>query len=394
MHDGSESFAAPATEVDTRARFGRCTGTAPVVVSADGNAPQGHDAATVHLPAHRAGLDYTPLSHSPDPSSTQKRPHALALIYRRSQSSGDAVRELALHCHPDQRVELLPCSSAEHVAERVQAAVERGVERIVVAGGDGTIRDAVHGLGPEFPDVELAVLPLGTGNDLARSLGTRVTMERAVQIALEAPAVRADVAEITVNDERRSWFVNVANGGFGGEVANRIERTAKQRWGAFAYWMSTVGTLTHAPSYEIELRIDDQEPTQREVSGIAIANGRFLGGGFPVARDARIDDGRLDIVLAPPMEPHEFLRSGMDLAFGRADRNDAIELHRAKKVDLRTSSEIPFSVDGDLVDFRHGVFEVRPGALHVVAGPDASGLRGEPSLWDEDTTPIGEGDAA
>lgn len=392
MRGTGEPFALDRREVRIRAGLRVRYPNRPVVLSADGNAPAGPDPATSRLQTPAASPGPTRLNASPTSSASKERPHALALVYRRTQASGDAIRQVALHCHPDQRVELLPCSSAEHVAERVQAAVQRGIQRIIVAGGDGTIRDAVHGLGPEFPAVELAVLPLGTGNDLARSLGTRVTMERAVHIALEGPAVPADVAEISVNDERRSWFVNVANGGFGGEVANRIERAAKQRWGAFAYWMSTFGTLTHAPSYEIELTLDDQEPTQREVSGIAIANGRFLGGGFPVARDARIDDGRLDIVLAPPMEPHEFLRSGMDLAFGRADRNSAIELHRARKVDLRTSSEIPFSVDGDLVDFCHGVFEVRPGALRVVVGPEASGLQGEPSLWDEDTTPIGEGD--
>lgn len=324
-------------------------------------------------------------------SDSTPRPSALAVVYRRSNATADAIRELALLCDPAQKIELLPCSSADHVTERVQDAVSRGIQRLIVAGGDGTIRDAVHGLGPEFPAVDLAVLPLGTGNDFARSLGTRIAIPRAAEIALEGPSVPADVTEVSINDERRSWFINVANGGFGGEVANRIERAAKQRWGAFAYWMSTLGTLSDAPSYDITLSLDDQVPERRTVSGIAIANGRFLGGGFPVAQNARIDDGLLDIVLAPPMEPHEFFRSGMDLAFGRAEQNSVIELHRAKKVELRTASKIPFSVDGDLIDFRHGIFEVRPGALRVVVGPDASGLLAEPSLWSEDTTPIGEG---
>ena len=322
------------------------------------------------------------------------RRRALALIYRPVPATADAIREVALQAHSDQSVELLPCSSAEHVADRVRGVADRAVERILVAGGDGTIRDTVHGLGPDFPPVELAVLPLGTGNDLARTIGAHVPLARAVRLALEGKAVPADVGEVAINDERRSWFVNVANGGFGGEVANRLQRAAKQRWGAFAYWMSTLGTLAHPPRYEIELSLDDEPPTQREVSGIAIANGRFLGGGFPVARNARIDDGQLDIVLAPPMEPREFLRSGMDLAFGRADQNSAVELSRATRVELRANSKIPFSVDGDLVDFRHGVFEVKPGALRVVVGPDASGLSGEPSVWDEDSTPIGEDPSA
>lgn len=334
------------------------------------------------------------LTSDADTSASPTRPRKLALVYQAGSTSADAIRELSLHCSPEQRIELLPCSSADHVTERVRSAVDRGIDRLIVAGGDGTIRDAVCGLGPSFPPVALAVLPLGTGNDLARSIGVHTSIEEAVQVALDNPPCPADVVEVQINDERRSWCVNVANGGFGGEVANRMERSAKQRWGAFAYWMSTLGTLTDGPSYEIELALDDQEPSRRKVSGIAIANGRFLGGGFPVAQHARIDDGRLDVVLAPPMATHEFLQAGMDLAFGRSEQNDAIERHTARKVELRVASKIPFSVDGDLIDFRHGIFEVRPDALSVVAGPDASGLRREPSLWDETTTPIGEGSAA
>ena len=330
--------------------------------------------------------------HAPDPSLTpEPRPATLAVIYRCGPDAADAIRGIALLCESERRIELLPCASADDVVERVRAAIDRGIERLIVAGGDGTIRDAVHGIGPDFPAVDLAVLPLGTGNDLARSLGAHVAIDRAVEIAVEGRAVPADVVEVSINDERKSWFINVANGGFGGEIAHRIESAAKKRWGAFAYWMSTLGALTEAPSYDIEVRLDDGDPQKRTVSGIAIANGRFLGGGFPVAQKARLDDGLLDIVLAPPMETTEFLRSGMDLAFGRAEQNSAIELHRVRKIDLRTDSEIPFSVDGDVVDFQHGVFEVRPGALRVVPGPEASGLQGEPSLWNEDTTSIGEG---
>jgi len=86
----------------------------------------------------------------------------------------------------------------------------------------------------------------------------------------------------------------VANGGFGGRVAADLRVDDKQRWGAMAYWMTSVLELTQLTPFDLEIVLDGQRHACGEALGLAIANGRFVGGGFPIAPNATLDDGLLD----------------------------------------------------------------------------------------------------
>lgn len=305
----------------------------------------------------------------------------LRLVYAPRDGCGTVVGALAEAA--TNAIELVPTSDPAALRAAVRTAVDDGVDRLLVGGGDGTVRDVVDALAPDFPPIELALLPMGTGNDLARSLGLNRDLREVVEIALCGGAVAADAVRLTADDGAPRFFANVANVGFGGVIATRVDSPAKARWGPFAYWMSTLGSLGEAPAFDVELTLDEEPPRKTTVCALALANGRFLGGGFPVAREARLDDGLLDLTWAAPLEAGEFLRAGMDFAFGRESDNPHVRTGRAGTVRVRSEDLFPLSLDGDPMHVHEACLSPVPGALRIVAAPGAAAFEKAPSLWTE-----------
>lgn len=248
-----------------------------------------------------------------------------------------------------------------------RAAVDEGFERIVVAGGDGTISEALNGIAPDFDRVEVAVLPFGTGNDFARSLG--IPLDEASlrdYLSLETPPVRVDL--VKVQGRGAAYFANAANGGLGGSVAREIESETKQRWGPIAYWMTAVSTAIDHPVYNARIELDGQV-LEQEITAIAIANGRYVGGGFPVAPDALIDDGLLDVVVVPPLPVLDLAASSLNFALHRNDLATDVGQYRCRRVHVQARPQLPFSIDGEPGSTFDATFDIVPRALRVIPGP-------------------------
>ncbi|HVS14016.1 MAG TPA: diacylglycerol kinase family protein [Thermoanaerobaculia bacterium] len=327
------------------------------------------------------------------------------VILNPNAGTAQRISELILRLPAGQATRLFPLGERDQVPAALADALEAGIERLVIAGGDGTVHQVVEALAPGFPPIELAILPLGTGNDLARSLGLADGLEEAIDAALGGEAVAVDAVRLTAA-ERQSWFVNVANGGFGGRVAGDLSGDDKRRWGPLAYWMSTIATLVHPTAYEVELTVDD-ERHQLAACGVAVANGRFVGGGFPVAPTARLDDGLLDVTTVDVLPAVELMAAGVDFALGRDPHADQVRTFRGKRIQVHSEPDMPFSIDGE-PSWRHdATFEVVPGALRMVPGPHppalgrwgerASGWRYEmepPATDVGGKTPAGDADPA
>lgn len=246
-----------------------------------------------------------------------------------------------------------------------------GIRRLLIAGGDGTVHQVVNGLGPEFGDLELAVIPLGTGNDLARSLGVPLDdLRRAVELALHGEARAVDVVSVT--GDTTSYLINAASAGFGGRVAADVATADKLNWGAFAYWMTAISNLVDMQQFDVHLELDGQSESLL-VYGIFIANGRFVGGGFPIAPHAMLDDGFMHITVVPVLPPVELLSSGLNFAISQAEEgtDSPVSCRPRRRVRVTTSPEMLFSIDGEPVRRIDATFEIIPGALRFVAAPSA-----------------------
>lgn len=249
-------------------------------------------------------------------------------------------------------------------AERFARAANRAdCELIVAAGGDGTLNEIVNGIA-ESKTARIAVLPLGTGNDFARVLGLPNDLDEALEIARGQHTRDVDLVRVTSDGVR--YFVNVSAGGFSGVVDEKLTPEMKQAWGPLAYLRTAAAALPELRAYRTNIALDNDECVSLNIYNIVIANGRFVAGGIPIAPDAEIDDGLLDVVLIPETSAAQLAMLVPQLLLGTHLQNDAGVFRRAKKVSVNSRPGIWFNVDGEMVGNEPATFDVLPRALRFV----------------------------
>jgi len=177
----------------------------------------------------------------------------------------------------------------------VAEACDAGAEVIIAGGGDGTVNQVVNGLLAldASPRVAVAVLPLGTANDFAKSCSIPLDFNEALQLAASGRPVAIDVAR--ANDH---YFVNVASGGFGARVTANTPLEWKRLFGATAYALTGLVEMLRAPRLRpMTIRMAPDYLIETPIFIGAVGNGRQAGGGFQVTPRALLDDGLLDVLL-------------------------------------------------------------------------------------------------
>ena len=255
--------------------------------------------------------------------------------------------------------------SGAHAAELAERFAAAGCELVVAAGGDGTVRQVAEALAGT--SAALGVLPLGTANDFARTLGLPAGLD-ALDALDEPELVPLDLLEVGFADGSEALLANVANGGFAGAVGEAITDEQKDRWGALAYGLAAISASDDVYPYALHV---DGEPAERgEAVVIAIANARFCGGGVQIAPTADIEDGLLDVITVTPASPARLGALLAQLRAGRVVDHDLVERHVAREVRLEVEGDLPWSLDGELDERAIRRVQVRAGALRVAVGPD------------------------
>jgi YegS/Rv2252/BmrU family lipid kinase len=214
------------------------------------------------------------------------------------------------------------------------------VDLVIVGGGDGTLNACVEGL--IETQLPLGILPLGTANDLARTLG----IPRAIPDACEVIA-RGKLQAIDLGRVNGRHFFNVASLGLSVKITQQLSREAKRRWGMLAYPIAALQVLVHSVPFSAEIRVNGETKRVKTVQ-IAVGNGRHYGGGMTVAADAAINDQRLDLYSIEiqhwwqiiPLLPA--MRSGTHASwsFVRALHGQEIEITTARPHAINTDGEI------------------------------------------------------
>src|SRR5215212_8185989 len=254
-----------------------------------------------------------------------------------------------------------------------EAAQEWSEGLLIVVGGDGTVNEVVNGLGKAgFPeDVTLAVLPMGTGNDLAATLAIPDRLEGAEEVIRESRIRTLDVARVRSEGVGEHFFINVATGGFGAETSSLADEELKGRWGKLAYFRASLEKARDFDVREVRVILDDVEYTIRAVN-VAVGNCRYAGGGWLAAPRANPEDGLLDLVVIAQVGLKEVLALA-PAALAKSDYLDTegVFSARAKKIRVETRpGGLEFTADGELIGDDPVDFEVIPHALNVVVGPD------------------------
>jgi diacylglycerol kinase (ATP) len=261
-----------------------------------------------------------------------------------------------------------PRSQAETLA-CAREAVRDYYDVLVAAGGDGTIHTLVNGLAPHFDAVRLAVLPLGTGNDLCRTLAVPLEADAALGVLDAGRERRIDLIE--ARTAGRVWHVvNTASGGFGGKMQESLRPEVKSAWGPLAYLRGAASLLTDLQSYLTRITLDDRPPLEEDVLNVIVANGRFAAHGWPVASQASLEDGLLDVVIVKNGDLFDLTEVVAHLVAGDYSDSALVLYRRARRVCVKSNPCMWFSFDGEPETNEPLTFAVLPRALRVLVGPE------------------------
>jgi diacylglycerol kinase (ATP) len=244
---------------------------------------------------------------------------------------------------------------------------------LIVVGGDGTVNEVVNGLGRAgFPkDVTLAVLPMGTGNDLAATLAIPNDPEGARDTIRQGRVRTLDMARVRSEGVGERFFINVATGGFGAETSSLADERLKGRWGKLAYFRASLEKARDFDVREVRMTLDGEERMMRAVN-VAVGNCRYAGGGWPAAPKANPEDGLLDLVVIEDVGLKEALALA-PAALAKSDYlgKEGVFSARAKRIRIETQpGGLEFTADGELIGDEPAEFEIIPHTLKVVVGPD------------------------
>jgi diacylglycerol kinase family enzyme len=314
---------------------------------------------------------------------------------------------------------------AGHATELTRDALRAGAPLVIAMGGDGTINEVVNGFFPAHsmeanahlveanahstganahstgasahstgasahstgasahstgannggdapitPDAALAVIPMGTGGDFIKTTGTSRDIETAARAIAAAPPRPIDVGRLDfiANDGRpaRRYFINITSIGIGGLVDRYVNQSSKILGGKATFYLATVRASLTYKNPRCRVTVDDGPARERPFYSIAVANGRYFGGGMMIAPDAALDDGLFDLVSIGDVGFMTMARHSRTVYEGRHVDLPFVSVERARKVvvaPLDDRPEVLLDVDGEQPGRLPATFTLLPRAL-------------------------------
>lgn len=242
------------------------------------------------------------------------------------------------------------------------------VNTVAVGGGDGTVNTALkpiidHGL-------TLALLPLGTANDLAQSLGIPQDISEACKILQSGRVHPIDVG--TVNGH---YFVNVADIGFSVIMTRNLNREKKKRLGVLGYALGLLDAFRCNRPFRLHLETDRETATMNSIQ-LIIGNGPRYGGGMIVTSKTKLNDGLLHILVLKPQRLVDLLMKARSFRYGDTEGFDDIEVFACTKARIRTSKQRSVTADGEILTKTPVEFVVHHQALNVLAPRETNDEKG------------------
>lgn len=258
-------------------------------------------------------------------------------------------------------------------------SVESGRKFIIACGGDGTINEVANGILQTGQDVELGVLPSGTGGDFRRTIGMPANPREAAMALRDGSTRLIDVGKVSFldhNDQETSrFFLNVSSVGLSASIGERVKKQKFLNWfpagvlrGKANFAVSTLQEILDSHFFTLRVKIDDKDEKSLNTINFAVANSRFFGGGMKIAPDAKINDGFLDIINIGDIKTLKILLNAYKLYGGSHLALKEVKATVAKRVEISAfdpSESIFIETDGELPGKLPAVYEIVPNALRV-----------------------------
>ncbi len=258
-------------------------------------------------------------------------------------------------------------------------AAEAGREFIIACGGDGTINEVANGIIESGKDVELGVMPSGTGGDFRRSLGMPQSPRDAARALRDGGTKRMDAGRVTFQGHSGEtitrYFLNVSSFGLAASIIERVKSNKALDWlplggvrGRANFALSTLTEVVGLDAITVKVRIDGGEEKLVHTVNFCIANARYFGGGMMIAPNAKLDDGKLDIVNIGDIRTAKVLLNAYTLYNGSHLGLAEVKSTLTRRIEIAPAhpeADIHLETDGELPGRLPAVYEIVPAALRV-----------------------------
>ena len=280
-------------------------------------------------------------------------------------------------------VEMARTGGPRDAIRLAREAVRSGVERLVVGGGDGTLSEVVTGildagLGGE---VEIGFLPLGSGCDLARSVGLPRSIPQALELLAHGERRQLDAGRVRFmgrdGKPGSACFINETSFGLSGLTVDWMNRFGRGLGPRLGFALAATQAVLRGSKPDVSISVDGREVHSGPTSMVVVANGCFFGGGMKIAPDAEPDDGKFDVVVVKPLSRIRFLAKFPSLYKGTHLSHPAVSVFRGKKIEAqpRNGGQAPLDTDGEALGVLPISVELLPKAITFFGFP----VRGEPA---------------
>lgn len=242
-----------------------------------------------------------------------------------------------------------------HGAELARQALHQGYQCVVAVGGDGSVNEVINGFFENGrainPQAALGVIPRGTGGDFRRTFEWDLEMSSAVDRLRGETSAPFDVGVVeylnTAGQKETRYFANIASFGVSGMVVKKVNESSKALGGRLSFMWGSVKALAAYRDVKVRISLDDGPMEEVPVTCLAVANGRYFGGGMMVAPQANTSDGLFDVTLWSGYGVSDFMFKQKAIFTGAHAKWDRTRLFRAKTVRAECDSEVLMDVDGE-----------------------------------------------
>ena len=284
---------------------------------------------------------------------------ALLILNCKSRNGADADIEEGLASLENAGITVIQKKpdSPEETAKLIEEYRDQ-VQLVILGGGDGTISSAAPALYKH--QMTFAILPLGTANDLARSLGIPNNLPDAFQTIIDNHRGKINLGVINGH-----YFFNAAHIGLGVTVTHELTPEVKKKWGVFSYLKAVFSAFKHNNPFHVTILANQKTYKLRSIQ-LAVGNGRYYGGGNVIDEKSEIDDGQLCLYSLPPSTFWELLTRAHLLRYGRHREMEKTFTLFSQRIEIKTKRPKEIHADGEPVSKTPAVFEVIPQALEVI----------------------------
>ena len=252
-----------------------------------------------------------------------------------------------------------------HAVELAKENASKETNIIIAVGGDGTLNEVLNGIMlSEKTKTTIGHFPLGTANDFSKTLGIEKNLEQFLGALKTNNTILIDVGKIKCNNSD-SYFLNIADAGLGGFVANKLNKSKKKLGGKITYFKVILTGILSFKKPQVEIQFNDTVYKGKLMS-LAICNGKSFGNGLIISPNAKVNDGLFNITLLGDVSVWDYFRNLKNLKKGVLLKHPNIHYYSSDKIQINSKDLCEIEADGEYVGKGEACFEIIPKSLNFL----------------------------